>query len=70
MTAADWKIGDEFTTSGGPSRFRVTDVGSRVVVAVVLTSRAIKDPSWLHGPPYALTEIVFDEHSQRDMTRC
>lgn len=58
-------IGDEFTTATG--RWRVTDVGTRVVVAIKVSS--VSDPSWLDGPPYAVVETVFDEHDQSVMRR-
>jgi hypothetical protein len=39
----------EFTTAGGLSRWRCTDVGARVVIAIEIVSG--KDPSWYNGPP-------------------
>jgi len=36
----------------------VTDIGSRVVIAI-----AAKE-GWMNGPPYALSEMVFDEEDQ------
>ena len=58
MSASDWKIGDEFTTYEGLHRWRVTDVGSRVVVAVKLDLTK----------PWAL-ETVFDEDEQPSMKK-
>ena len=49
------KIGDEFMTETGS--WCVTDVGSRVIVAIKLRD----DTSWHNGPPYAVEEVVFDE---------
>lgn len=59
-----WKIGQRFTISGGSDVLRVTDVGSRVVVAMRLNT---DDPSWNNGPPYAVVEEVFDEEDQAAM---
>lgn len=56
MKASDFKIGDEFRS--GPGLWRVTDVGSRVIVAIRLDTTA---PDWHVGPPYAVAEVVFDE---------
>ena len=55
-----WRIGDEFTTAQGTKRWRVTDVGTRVVVAIQLEPGA--DSLRYVGPPYAIAEVVFDEH--------
>jgi hypothetical protein len=44
----------------GGSRWRCTDVGSRVVVAIKIDEHD-DDKSWLSGPPYAVNEEVFDE---------
>jgi hypothetical protein len=57
----DVKVGMRFRC--GENDWLVTDVGYRVVVAVRLTGPAQEDPTWLDGPPYALAEHVFDEHS-------
>lgn len=57
-TLADFKIGTEFTTAAG--RWRCTDVGSRVVVAIKLDHP--EDESWYNGPPYAIVENVFNEY--------
>lgn len=62
MTTGDWKIGDRFAMPAGDV-WQVTDVGSRVIVAI--RRRA----GWTAGPPYALAETVFDEDDQPDMTR-
>jgi hypothetical protein len=57
MTKDDFQIGVEFYTEIG--KWRCTDVGSRVVVAIKLDR---EDPSWYSGPPYAVVESVFDEY--------
>lgn len=74
MKLSDFRIGGDFTCSG--KRFRCTDIGSRVVVAIPLQAsvgtsasdevRALSEEQtaqegWLDGPPYAVAEIVFDE---------
>lgn len=51
-------IGGEFRCGG--KRWRCTDVGSRVIIAICLEGPV--DPRWLNGPPYAVTETVFDEY--------
>jgi hypothetical protein len=62
-----WKIGDRFFCAFVPEVvWQVTDVGSRVVVAMRVNS---DDPSWNNGPPYAGVEHVFDEEAQVDMEK-
>lgn len=63
MKHGDFRIGLEFDMSG--KRWRCTDVGTRVVVAVELYPDLAAD--WLHGPPYAVQEVVIDEH---DLPAC
>lgn len=75
MRREDFYIGLEFYTATG--RWRCTDVGNRVVVAIQvdrvsvtiadkqgqLQSRVVTDDaSWFNGPPYAVVERVFDEY--------
>lgn len=62
MRKEDFKIGVEFFTATG--KWRCTDVGTRVVVAIKLDK---EDKSWYNGPPYAVAESVFDEY---DMEGC
>lgn len=63
MDHSDFKIGVEFMTGAG--RWRCTDVGTRSIAAIRLDLD--HDPSWYHGPPYAIAEAVFDED---DMIAC
>jgi hypothetical protein len=63
MKPSDFKIGLEFWMSG--SRWRCTDVGSRVVVAIKLDQ--YDDPSWYYGPPYKVAEHALDEY---DLMAC
>ncbi len=58
MKLKDFRIGLEFYMS--ESKWRCTDVGSRVVVAIKLNA---PDDSWYKGPPYAVEERVIDEYS-------
>ncbi|WP_257540232.1 hypothetical protein [Sphingobium sp. CFD-1] len=51
MKQADFVIGGEFMMSG--SRWRCTDVGTRIVVAIKLDA---PDSNWYNGPPYAVAE--------------
>jgi hypothetical protein len=57
MKTSDFAIGDRFKT--WLDEWLVTDVGSRVIVAIPSKPSTA---DWEAGPPYALTEIVFDEH--------
>jgi len=66
MKHADFAIGTQFTTDRGLRHWRCTDVGTRVVVAIRVMPDD-PDPSWYHGPPYAVAEHVFDEN---DMEGC
>jgi len=50
-------IGLEFYTA--TKRWRCTDMGSRTIIAIALDA---PDESWYNGPPYAVSEIVFDEY--------
>jgi hypothetical protein len=63
MKPSDFKVGLEFWMSG--SRWRCTDVGSRVVVAIKLDR--YDDPSWYYGPPYKVTEHSLDDY---DLMAC
>ena len=62
-----WEIGDYFVLGDQPQVWRVTDVGSRTVVAIRLDKG--DDKSWYVGPPYAVAEYVFDEDDIDDMVR-
>ena len=62
MTIKEFTIGLEFNCGG--SRWRCSDVGTRVIAAFQLNK---DDPSWYNGPPYAVQEMVFDEN---DMEGC
>ncbi len=59
MEHGDFRIGLEFYTDTG--KWRCTDVGTRIIAAIKLDQ---EDPSWYNGPPYAVSEIVFDEDDQ------
>lgn len=67
MNHSDFKIGLDFWNNGSaePIKWRCTDIGTRVIVAIRLDRE--EDPSWYNGPPYALAEVVFDED---DMEAC
>jgi hypothetical protein len=52
MRLSDFRIGLEFWMSG--FRWRCTDVGSRLVVAIQLSHD--HEPEWYSGPPYARHE--------------
>lgn len=83
MNLSEFRIGLEFYC--GDKRWRCTDVGSRVAVAICLEPVSFgtggphpdrpgehitylsDDQSWFNGPPYAVSETVFDED---DMEAC
>ena len=50
-------IGLEFYTATG--KWRCTDVGSRVIVAIKLDQDDLRN---YNGPPYSIPEEVFDEY--------
>lgn len=56
MKLSDFHVGLEFYSETG--KWRCTDVGARVVVAIKLEG----EPSCWNGPPYSVAETVFDEH--------
>ena len=58
MDFTEFYIGIEFKCGG--DIYRCTDIGSRVIVAINLSSHP-NDDSWFNGPPYAVAEFVFDE---------
>ncbi len=57
MEKNDFYIGLEFHTASG--KWRCTDIGSRVIVAIKIDQ---KDESYYSGPPFPVAEIVFDEY--------
>ena len=59
MKREQFSIGKVFWCGG--KRWRCTDVGTRVIVAIALDHN--DDPSWYNGPPYAVAEFVFDEYA-------
>jgi hypothetical protein len=61
MEHKDFRIGLEFYCND--ERWRCTDVGTRVIVAISLDAHK-DDESWWNGPPYAALETVFDEYDQ------
>ena len=60
MKLGEFVIGREFWCGG--QAWRCTDVGTRIIAAIKLNHD--DDPSWYHGPPYAVAETVFDEDDQ------
>jgi hypothetical protein len=85
MKHSDFEIGAEFWS--GARRWRCTDKGSRVVVAIRvdgadvvrkeeavtsttrLSAEEAEREGWFSGPPYAVAEVVFDEHDIEGCTR-
>ncbi len=61
MTKHDFQIGTEFYTAAG--KWRCTDIGTRVVVAIRLDQ---DDASWYNGLPFAVAEWVFDVYDLAD----
>ena len=81
MEHSEFEIGMEFTTEEGRRRWRVTDVGTRVVTAIrvdqVESSRGClmsfveaDQAGWFRGPPYALAEQIFAECDQPACQPC
>ena len=64
MRISEFKVGSEYLC--GYKRWRCTDIGKRVVVAICLDDH--DDPSWLNGPPFAIPESVFDEFDVKGCT--
>jgi hypothetical protein len=64
MQINDFKVGSEYLC--GYKRWRCTDIGTRVVVAICLDDH--DDPSWHNGPPFAIPETVFDEFDVKGFT--
>ena len=62
MIRDDFEIGMRFWSGSG--KWRCTDVGTRVIVAIKLDQN---DPRNYRGPPYSIAECVFDED---DMGGC
>jgi len=58
MQHGEFVIGKVFRC--GDNRWRCTDIGTRVIVAICLDHD--DDPSWYNGPTYAVAEHVFDEY--------
>lgn len=61
MRHDEFQMGLAFVCGG--RLWRCTDVGTRTIAAIPLDRD--HDPSWYHGPPYALAETVFDEDDQQ-----
>ena len=57
MNIADCSIGTRFTCGG--REWQVTDIGTRVVVAIPVIE------GWTNGPPYEVAELIFDEEDRR-----
>jgi hypothetical protein len=55
---SQFKIGDEFILSE-EVRWRVTDVGSRTLIAIDISKG---DTINYSGPPYHVSEVAFDEY--------
>jgi hypothetical protein len=58
MKHSEFEIGKTFWCGGRP--WRCTDIGTRVIVAILLEHD--DDPTWYNGPPYAVAESPFDEY--------
>lgn len=58
MKISDFYPGLVFNSAGG-FEYRCTDVGSRTILAVLLSG---VDPVFVQGPPYIQREEVFAEH--------
>lgn len=80
MSILDFEIGLVFNADSG--NWKCTDIGTRVIVAVhldtikvaggtdsiqTLSQSEAVEAGWFNGPPYAISEVVFDEY---DMQGC
>ena len=81
MQHSEFDIGTEFTTEEGRRRWRVTDVGTRVVTAIridqvesstgcLMSFAEAEQAGWFRGPPYALAERIFAECDQQACQPC
>lgn len=81
MQHSEFEIGMEFTTEDGRRRWRVTDVGTRVVTVIrvdqvessrgsLMSSVEADQAGWFRGPPYALVERIFAECDQPACQPC
>ncbi len=61
MKKIDFKIGQTFYTE--TSKWRCTDIGSRVIIAIELNQENSQDYS---GPPYSSAEYIFNEDKIED----
>jgi hypothetical protein len=63
MKHSDFKIGQHFQCSGVDKvvKWRCTDTGTRVIIAIKIESDTRMSDGWYNGPPYAVEERVFDE---------
>jgi len=60
MKKEDFKIGEIFKC--GEHTWKCTDIGTRTIEAICISDNHSKDRSWYYGPPYAISETVFDEY--------
>lgn len=63
MKHSDFSIGLEFVASG--FIWRCTDTGTRTITAIRIEDG--RNQSWYNGPPYVVSEVVFDEY---DLPNC
>lgn len=59
MKHSDFYVGLEFYTAR-PGLWRCTDIGTRTITAIHIEDG--RNVNWYNGPPYAVTETVFDEY--------
>lgn len=62
MNLEDFKIGETFFASAG-YEWLCTDIGTRTITAIMLEPE--KEQIWFAGSPYAVDEVVFDEHKMK-----
>lgn len=63
MKIDDFDIGKEFFYLSG-FKWRCTDKGTRTITAIKLDDD--KKDYWFNGPPYSVSEIVFDEFKMKN----
>jgi len=63
MKLSDFTFGESFWMSG--AEYLCVDIGTHYVIAIRLTDTIKADPSWLNGPPFAVSVVAFDAYDQK-----
>lgn len=60
MQHSDFHLGMTFWVQDRAYPWRVTDIGTRTIVAIQIDPAV--SPDWYNGPPYSVLEFVMDEY--------